>query len=122
MPSKGPLGKPKPLQARRLANQLGEFNPDLKHTLEPLKPLLSSKNAYGWNPELQKAFDKSKEVLCWDQVLKRFNPARHTVLITDTTRTGLRYVIVQTDKKLEIDASTRTKTKNTPTGTKAPVP
>ena len=29
-----------------LANQLGEFAPYLKHTLEPLKPLLSSKNAY----------------------------------------------------------------------------
>ena len=47
-----------------LANQLGEFCPDLKQSLEPIKPLLSGKNAYAWNEELQKSFDKSKEVLC----------------------------------------------------------
>ena len=39
----------------RLANQLGEFCPDMKQTLGPIKPLLSGKNAYMWNQELQEA-------------------------------------------------------------------
>ena len=47
----------------RLANQLGEFTPNLKHSLEPLKPLISAKNAYLWKEALQKAFKKSKNVL-----------------------------------------------------------
>ena len=57
-----------------LANQQGEFSPVLKHSLEPLKPQLSTKYAYNWNGPLQKAFERSKEVLCSDQVLKRFDP------------------------------------------------
>ena len=32
-----------------LANQLGKFCSNMKQTLVPLKPLLSSKNAYVWN-------------------------------------------------------------------------
>lgn len=72
-----------------LANELPEFTPDLKHTLEPLKPLLLPKNIYAWNPEMQSAFEKSKEVLCSEQVLKRFDPMRHTILITDASRIGL---------------------------------
>ena len=47
-------------------NQLGEFSLDLKHSLQPLKPLLSSKNTYNRNRPLQKAFEKS-EVPCSDQ-------------------------------------------------------
>ena len=83
-----------------LANQLGEFFQDLKHSLEPIKPLLSSKNAYVWNDSLQKAFEKSKEVLCLDQLLKRYSPNRHTVLFTDASQIGLRYVVLQTNEKL----------------------
>ena len=63
--------------------ELWEFASDLMHSLEPLKPLLSTENAYVWNCCLQKAFEKSKEVLCSDQVLKRHNLNRHSVLITD---------------------------------------
>ena len=65
-------------------------------------------------PGTQKAFEKSKEVLCSEQVLKRFDPARHTVLITNASRTGLGYVIIQTNEKLEIDASTRGSLKRMP--------
>ena len=58
----------------------------------------------------------SKEVLCSDQVLKRYNLNKHTVLITDMSRLGLRYVFIQTDRKLELDASTRNFIKRMPKG------
>ena len=88
-----------------LANQLSIFCPDLKHSLEPLKPLLLAKNACNWNNPLQRAFEKSKEVLCSDQVLKKYDLKKHTVLITDTTHIGLGFVVIQTKEKLELDHS-----------------
>ena len=68
----------------------------------PLKPLLSSKNAYVWNNELQEAFDKSKQILCSDQVLKRCDASKQTVLLTDASRLSLGYVLIQTDEPLEL--------------------
>ena len=32
-----------------LSNQFGDFSPDLKQAMEPLKGLLSQKNAWVWN-------------------------------------------------------------------------
>ena len=85
-----------------LANQSGEFCPDMKQTLAPLKQLLSGKNNCMWNQDLQEAFDKSKDILCSDQVLKRFDASKQTILLTDTSRLGLGNVWIQTDKPLEL--------------------
>ena len=60
-------------------NQQGDFALELKHTIEPLKLLLSGKNAYVWKAELEKAIDEIKEILCISKVLKRFDPANVTV-------------------------------------------
>ena len=60
-------------------NQLRDYALDLKHTVEPLKLLLSGKNAYVWKAELKKALDEIKEILCVSKVLKRFDPVKLTV-------------------------------------------
>ena len=66
----------------------------MKQTLVPLKPLLSNKNPYMWNQELQEAFDKSKDILCSDQVLKRFDASKQTFLLTDASRLGQGYALI----------------------------
>ena len=91
-----------------LANQVGEFCPDMKQTLVPFKELLSSKNASMWNQKLQEAFDKSKEILCSDLVLKRFDATKQTIVLTDTSRLGLGYVLIQTDKLLRLGEAKNT--------------
>ena len=70
-------------------NQLVDFALDLKHTMEPLKLLPSGRNAYVCNAELKKALYEIKEILCVPQVLKRFEPSKLTVLLTDASRKGL---------------------------------
>ena len=32
-----------------LANQFSDFSPDFRHSMEPMKGLLSKKNAFVWN-------------------------------------------------------------------------
>ena len=79
-----------------LANQLGQFLPDLAHATEPLRQLLRKDVLYQWMPEHQEAFKKTKELLTSDQVIKHFNPKLPTVLLTDASRLkGLGFALMQ---------------------------
>ena len=53
-------------------------------------------------------FDKSKEILCSDQVLKRFDASKQTILLTDASKLGLGYVLMQTDEPLELGEAQHT--------------
>jgi hypothetical protein len=83
-----------------LANQLGQFVPDLAHASQPLRGLLRKNIAYQWLPDHQAAFDKVKDILTSSEgpVLAHFNPKLPTTLLTDASRLkGLGFALVQTN-------------------------
>ena len=84
-----------------LSNQFGDFSPDLKQAMEPLKGLLSQKNAWVWNNDHTNAMNKVKEIITGPQCLARFDPKKPIVLITDASRIGLGFVLIQPDNNDE---------------------
>jgi len=79
-----------------LTNQLGFFIPDHSHIVEPLRQLLKIKNAFVWTEQQQNAFDKIREVLTSDLLVKPFDPKLETHLLTDASRLkGLGYALIQ---------------------------
>ena len=80
-----------------LSNQFGDFSPDLKQFMEPLKGLLSQKNSWVWNTDHTNAMNKVKEIITGPQCLARFGPKKPIVLITDASRIGLGFVLIQPD-------------------------
>ena len=84
-----------------LANQFGDYAPDLRHAMEPLKPLLQKKNVYAWSKDHTDAMDNVKNIITGPQCLQRFDPKKPTVLLTDASRKGLGFVLIQTDVKPE---------------------
>ena len=81
-----------------LSNQFSDFSPDLRHTMEPMKGLLKKKNAFVWNKEHTASMDKVKSIITGPQCLTHFDPKLHTTLIMDASRTGLRYILIQSDQ------------------------
>ena len=65
-----------------LANHFGENSPDLRHAMEPLRPLLKKKNAYTWRGDRTEAMNTVKEIITGPQWLQRFDPKLETVLLT----------------------------------------
>ena len=81
-----------------LANQLGTFIPDLSHLCQPLNQLLKKGVAFNWLPDHQTAFDKIKEVLTSDLLVKYFDPSLRTELLTDASRPkSLGFALIQKD-------------------------
>ena len=78
-----------------LCNQLAQFVPDLTHATDPLKELLKKNRAFQWLPDQAKAFQNAKDILTGDIVLKTFNPNFQTELVTDASRSGLGFVLLQ---------------------------
>ena len=82
-----------------LAQQLGFFLPDLAHLTEVLRQLMKKNIAWQWLPVHQQAFEKIREVLTSDLLVKPFDPSLETVLLTDASRLkGLGYAIIQKEK------------------------
>ena len=80
-----------------LSNQLGHFVPDLTHSVNALKELLKKNVAYQWLPDQENAFQATKDILTSKLVLKTFNPNFETELITDASRIGLGFALLQVD-------------------------
>ena len=80
-----------------LANQIAHFVPDLAHVTGPFRELLKKNVAWQWLPDQADAFQKTKDILTGDLVLKSFNPHHVTELITDASRKGLGFVLMQID-------------------------
>ena len=82
-----------------LANQLGFFLPDLAHTVAPMRELLQKKSAFLWTETHQKAFEQTISILTSDLVVKPYDPALSTILLTDASRLkGLGYGLCQEQK------------------------
>ena len=69
--------------------------------MEPLKPFLLKKNVYAWNEDHAKALNSVKIIITGPQCLQRFDQKLPIVLFIDASRTGLGYVLIQTDKEPE---------------------
>ena len=65
--------------------------------MEPLKGLLSQKNAWIWNQDHSKAMKDVKDIIISPQCLAQFDPSRPIVLMTDASRIGLGFILVQPD-------------------------
>lgn len=81
-----------------LANQLGNFVPDLAHMSEILRQLLKKNNAYLWLDEHEQAFQEMKRLLTSPAIVKPFKPNLPIELLTDASRLkGLGYALLQRD-------------------------
>ena len=81
-----------------LANQVGEFNPDVAHATAAITDL-TKKDNFHWNDDLERAFQKAKDILSGPTCLKHFNPDWYTSLMVDASRIGLGFVLVQQHDK-----------------------
>ena len=83
-----------------LVEQLAGYSHEVAGTMGPLRPLLSSKNAFLWNGDHTAAFEATKKVLASPPVLQQFDIERETALLTDASRTnGLGFALMQKDPK-----------------------
>ena len=80
-----------------LANQFSDFSPDLRHAMEPMKGLLSKKNAFVWNAAHTASMEAIKAIITGPQCLAHFNPKLKTTLLTDASRIELGYILIQTE-------------------------
>jgi len=84
-----------------LANQLGQFIPDLAHLLSPLRGLLKKSHAFQWTAEQQRAFEATKAALSdpSNPILSHFDASLPIELHTDASRLkGLGYALFQKAK------------------------
>ncbi len=83
-----------------LAEQLAGFSSEVSGSMQPLRPLLSSKAEFIWTQDHDLAFEATKAALLSPPVLTTFDPKRPTMLQTDASRTkGLGYALLQQDEK-----------------------
>ena len=79
-----------------LANQLGNYHPDIAHMSTLLRPLTSTANAFVWLAEHQAAFEEMKSILTSDVIVKYFDPQLPTEVLTDASRLkGLGFALIQ---------------------------
>ena len=69
-----------------LANQLASFIPDLAHCTTNLRKMTSTKMAFTWQVPHEADFILTKKLLTSPLVVKPFNTAAHTILLTDASR------------------------------------
>ena len=80
-------------------NQLGFFIPDLAQTTAVLRALLQKGKAYVWLDDHEQAFRQTKELLTSEMVVKPFNSALPTELLTDASRNhGIGYALLQREE------------------------
>ena len=78
-----------------MANQLGKFSCHLANLTHPLRGLLSSKQAWLWGPEQDKAFSQVKEELAKPMVLALYQSGSQTKISADASSYGLGAVLLQ---------------------------
>ena len=79
-----------------LVNQVSNYA-KLSHIMAPFKPFLSPRVSFVWTPELESAFQKSKDIIveAIKVGVRIFDPSRRTCLQTDWCKTGIGYTLSQ---------------------------
>ena len=100
-----------------LVNQLSTSTNTLATLLDPLRPLLSTKNEFLWSSYHQEAFSHIKTSLTTTPMLSFFDISKPTKLSTDASRRGLgcvlqqktgpKWTLVQAGSQFLSDAETR---------------
>ena len=79
-----------------LANQLGNFIPDLAHVTLPMRALLKSSSAWQWLHEQQRSFEKTKDILTGPLLVKPFDISLPSEIYCDASRLhGLGFMLLQ---------------------------
>jgi hypothetical protein len=64
-----------------------------------IRELLKKRAAWLWLPEYDAEFWRARELLCLEHVVQPFDPALPTQLLTDASRDGLGYALIQVDRR-----------------------
>ena len=78
-----------------MVNQLGKFSPHISELTQPLRELLSKKQAWLWGPSQENAFAKVKAELATTRVLAMYNPEADIKISADASSYGLGAVLLQ---------------------------
>ena len=82
-----------------LVNQLGKFSPNIAEITQPLRELLSSKRAWLWGPDQEKAFASIKEELVKPTTLTLYDLTVQVKISADASSFGLGAVLLQQEKE-----------------------
>ena len=78
-----------------LANQLASCTDKIAELLQPMRPLLSTKNEFMWSAIHDQALSKANEHLASAPTLAFFDMEKPTRLCTDASRHGIGFVLQQ---------------------------
>ena len=86
-----------------LANQLGQFIPDLAMATAKMRNLLKKGISFLWLPEHEQEFEFVKELLTSPLMVHYYDPSLPTSLLTDASKlNGLGYALIQHDPEGKI--------------------
>ena len=90
-----PQDKPGVQRLLGMANYLAKFIPGMSEITAPLRELLKKQVTWHWAAKHQAAFEKIKEILSTDRVLRYYDVTKPVVLQTDASSKGLGAVLLQ---------------------------
>ena len=93
-----PKNKKELQQFLGLITYVGRFIPDLSDKTYPLRQLIKDKNEFIWQEVQEKAFNKLKNIISREPVLKYFDPLKHVTISVDASKNGLGAVLLQDDQ------------------------
>ena len=79
-------------------NQMSSWWPDLSQHCTRLRKLTEKEVAWSWQPEHEEDFQKIKDLMSDSANLAPYDPKRRTELLTDASRLGLGFVLIQFDE------------------------